>query len=52
VIQEDGLQAQKDADRSELVHYCPFPTPQKTRSLGTGDMERVGLNAANNAIVT
>ena len=33
VIQEDELQAQKDADRSGLVHYCPFPTPQRRRDL-------------------
>lgn len=33
VIQEDELQAQKDADRSGLVHYCPFPKPQRRRDL-------------------
>jgi len=33
VIQEIELQAPKDADRSGLVHYCPFPTPQRRRDL-------------------
>jgi len=48
-MQRDGLQAQKDADRSGLVRYCPYPTPQR-RILGIGDMEHIGLNTANHAV--
>lgn len=33
VIQHDEMQAQKDADRSGLVHYCPFPASQQGRDL-------------------